>query len=118
MSFSMKQTRVVFFSLLCLSTTLTPINSEASTVLAGKMSFYRLFNSSVMSFRVYLQNVTIACTGGPDYAFISTTDVNYKSMAAALMSAKVTGANLQLVTDPVIIGGGTQCQINQVIVQN
>ncbi|MEP2103986.1 MAG: hypothetical protein ABJP02_17805 [Parasphingorhabdus sp.] len=38
-------------------------------------------------FRVYLENVSTVCSGGPDWAYLNPTDPNYQAVVSALMLA-------------------------------
>lgn len=38
-------------------------------------------------FRVYLENVSAICSGGPDWAYLNPTDANYQAVVSGLMLA-------------------------------
>lgn len=118
MKFKSLTKKIIFTIFVGMTSISLPSMSFGATTISGKISYYQLFNSaSNLSFRVYLQNVTSACTSGGAFAFMNVGDPNYKVMAAALMSAKVSNSTVTLLTDSVAFGGGTQCAISQVLVQ-
>ena len=63
-------------------------------------------------FRVYLNGVSNACTGGPEWAYLNKNDRNYKTYVAALMSAKALGSTVTIYST--LVGG--YCHIGYLVV--
>ncbi len=70
--------------------------------------------------RVYLNGVTTFCSGtsDPTWAFVNTSDANYKGVLASLLMAYATGKQVSVTS---IAGAGTsgpRCQIEYVSMVN
>ena len=70
--------------------------------------------------RVYLNGVSTFCSGtaDPTWAFVNTTDANYKGVVASLLMAYATGKQVVITS---IAGAGTsgpRCQIQSISVVN
>jgi hypothetical protein len=69
-------------------------------------------------FRVWLNNVPSICPGATDetFAFINSTDPDFKAVVAAVTMAYAMGKQLTIYTVPGPISTGTYCQIGWVMV--
>lgn len=66
-------------------------------VFTGKVAQIDLVSSGTnYGFRVYLENLPAICTGGPNWAYINSTEDNYQAIASALLLAYSSGKTVTI----------------------
>ncbi len=87
-------------------------------IVTGKIASYDVVANGPNNFdlRIFLENGPALCTGGVNWAFINSTDPNYKTIATALISAKALGQQVTIYTAAYPYDTATFCKIGYITV--